>query len=349
MRVKKLDYAQVEYICEQLSMMIGSGIGAADGLELLCGDIPDGSLKAACMEISEAVGKGEPLSQAVRSTGRFPAYAADMITVGEMSGKLEEVLRGLGEYYDERDDIRRALRSAVLHPMVLLLMMTVVMIVLVVMVIPMFADIFSQFDSSVSGTVRSTVELAYNAGMAIMIVLLALIVISAVIALASKFSKNGGMARRLANILPVTRKIAQKLSLCDLTRAISINVSAGISPVDMMMRSNIRSFIRDKKLDARYGDCEKRVIDGESFPDAVINSKLLPPLYARSLKLAYSSGSFEEVWKRISNTYSEEAQRSLMNLTAVVEPVMVVILGILIGAILLMLMIPLMNIMSVLG
>ncbi len=349
MRVKKLDYGQVEYICEQLSMMIGSGIGAADGMELLCDDIPDGTLKAACMEISGAVSKGESLSAAVRSTGRFPEYAADMISVGEMSGKLEEVLRGLAEYYDERDDIRRALRSAVLHPMVLLLMMTVVMIVLVVMVIPMFGDIFSQFDSSVSGTVKNTVELAYNSGIVIMIVLLALIVISAVIAIMSRLSKTGGFVRRLASALPFTRGIAEKLSLCDLTKAVSINVSAGISPEDMIMRSNIRSFIRDRRVAERYSDCEKRVINGESFPDAVLSSRLLPPLYARSLKLAYSSGSFESVWKRISSNYHEETQRSLMNLTAVIEPAMIVILGLLIGAILLMLMIPMMNIMSVLG
>lgn len=349
MRVKKLDNAQVEYICEQLSMIIGSGIGIADGMELLGGDIAEGTLKSACMEIAEAVGKGEALSAAVRGTGRFPAYAADMIEVGEMSGKLEEVLRGLAEYYDERDDIRRALRSAVLHPMVLLLMMTVVMIVLVVMVIPMFGDIFSQFDSSVSGTVKNTVELAYNSGTAIMIVLLALIAVSAVIALVSKFSKSGGVLGRIMSALPVTRGIAEKLSLCDLTKAISINVSAGISPEDMIMRSNIRSFIRDRRVAARYDDCEKRVINGESFPDAVINSRLLPPLYAKSLKLAYASGSFESVWQRVSSTYHEETQRSLVNLTAVVEPAMIIVLGVLIGAILLMLMVPLMNIMSVLG
>ena len=90
-------------------------------------------------------------------------------------------------------------------------------------------------------------------------------------------------------------------------------------------------------------------VNMESFPDAVLSSRLLPPLYARSLKLAYSSGSFESVWKRISSNYHEETQRSLMNLTAVIEPAMIVILGLLIGAILLMLMIPMMNIMSVLG
>ena len=233
--------------------------------------------------------------------------------------------------------------------MVLLLMMTVVMIVLVVMVIPMFGDIFSQFDSSVSGTVKNTVELAYNSGIVIMIVLLALIVISAVIAIMSRLSKTGGFVRRLASALPFTRGIAEKLSLCDLTKAVSINVSAGISPEDMIMRSNIRSFIRDRRVAERYSDCEKRVINGESFPDAVLSSRLLPPLYARSLKLAYSSGSFESVWKRISSNYHEETQRSLMNLTAVIEPAMIVILGLLIGAILLMLMIPMMNIMSVLG
>lgn len=349
MRVKKLDYGQVEYICEQLSMMIGSGIGAADGLELLCEDIPDGTLKMACMEISEAVGRGESLSQAFRSTKRFPEYAADMIEVGEMSGKIEEVLKGLAEYYDEREEIRRALRSAVLHPMVLLIMMSVVMIVLVVMVIPMFGDIFSQFDSSVGDIVKNTVELAYNAGVTIMIVLLALVVICAAAAILSRVSKTGILMRKIISVLPFTRRIAEKLSLCDLTKAISINVSAGISPEDMIMRSNIRSFIRDRRVSERYSDCEKRVINGESFPDAVIDSKLLPPLYARSLKLAYSSGSFESVWQRVSSNYREEAERSLMNATAVIEPAMVIILGVLVGAILLMLMIPLMNIMTALG
>ena len=349
MRTKKLDYAQVDFICEQLSMIIGSGISISDGLELLCQDIDEGALKSACLEIADAAGRGEPLSQAVRSTGRFPDYVADMIAVGEMSGKLDEVLRGLSEYYSEREEIRRALRSAVLHPMVLLLMMTVVMIVLVVMVIPMFADIFSQFDSSVSGTVQHTVELAYNAGMIIMIVLIALVVISGVIALLSKFTKTGNWVRRAASALPMTHGITEKLSMCDMTKAVSITVCAGISPEDMMMRANIRSFIRDRRLAERYDDCEKRVINGESFPDAVINSRLLPPLYARSLKLAYASGSFESVWKRVSSSYSESAQRSLVNLTAVIEPALIIILGLLIGAILLMLMVPLMNIMSVLG
>ena len=341
MRAKRLTYSQVEFLCEQLAMILGSGMSVSEGLGLLCADSDDRVLVSACNEISSEVDRGEPLSQAMRSSGRFPEYAVDMVALGEMSGKLEDVLRGLAEYYEERDEIRRMLRSAVLHP--------VVIIVLVVMVIPMFGDIFSQFDSSVSATVQHTVDMAYQAGLIIMIVLLAIIAVSAVTAVLSAVRKSGGGTRRLFSILPFTRGISEKLALADLTKAVCVTVSAGVSPAEMMLHSDVKSFITDGRIKKKYEDCEKRVIEGESFPDAIISSGFLPPLYARSLKLGYSSGSFESVWRRISGAYSEAASRSLMNITAVIEPAIIIILGLIIGAILLMLMIPLMNIMSVLG
>lgn len=213
MRAKRLTYSQVEFLCEQLAMILGSGMSVSEGLGLLCADSDDRVLVSACNEISSEVDRGEPLSQAMRSSGRFPEYAVDMVALGEMSGKLEDVLRGLAEYYEERDEIRRMLRSAVLHPMVLLLMMTVVIIVLVVMVIPMFGDIFSQFDSSVSATVQHTVDMAYQAGLIIMIVLLAIIAASAVTAVLSAVRKSGGGTRRLFSILPFTRGISESSRL----------------------------------------------------------------------------------------------------------------------------------------
>ena len=107
MRAKRLTYSQVEFLCEQLAMILGSGMSVSEGLGLLCADSDDRVLVSACNEISSEVDRGEPLSQAMRSTGRFPEYAVDMVALGEMSGKLEDVLRGLAEYYEERDEIRR--------------------------------------------------------------------------------------------------------------------------------------------------------------------------------------------------------------------------------------------------
>lgn len=349
MRNKRLNYSQVEFLCRQLAMILNSGIGIADGLELLCTDIEEETIKKACGELMTAINGGDSLSKAIKDSGRFPDYAADMVSIGEMSGKLEEVLTGLADYYEERSEIYRTLRSAVLHPMLLLIMMAVVIIVLVVMVIPMFGDIFAQFDSSVNETVARTVDMAYKSGVIIMIVLLVIIAVSGITVLLSGFAKFSEKLKNFAAVFPLTRGLSEKLSLCYLTRAIAVTVSAGISPTEMLLHSNIKSFIRDKRLAKKFADCERRVLEGESFPDAIIESRLLPQLQARSLKLAYSSGCFEEVWQKISRTYSEEAAQSLVNISAVIEPTIIVILGVLIGAILLMLMIPLMNIMSVLG
>ena len=92
MRAKRLTYSQVEFLCEQLAMILGSGMSVSEGLGLLCADSDDRVLVSACNEISSEVDRGEPLSQAMRSTGRFPEYAVDMVALGEMSGKLEDIL-----------------------------------------------------------------------------------------------------------------------------------------------------------------------------------------------------------------------------------------------------------------
>ena len=99
----------------------------------------------------------------------------------------------------------------------------------------------------------------------------------------------------------------------------------------------------------QISDCLDRVRKGEYFSDAIAESGILPKMYARSLKIAYTSGSFEEVWRKISRRSNEAAQRTVANLLSLVEPAIVLLLAVMIGSVLLTIMIPLMNIMSALG
>ena len=88
---------------------------------------------------------------------------------------------------------------------------------------------------------------------------------------------------------------------------------------------------------------------GEYFADAICSSGILPKTYSRSLKLAYTSGSFDAVWRKISRRSNEESQKTLSNLISFVEPAIVVLLALMIGSVLMTIMLPLMNIMSALG
>lgn len=345
--IRKLNPDETSYFCEQLSLMLNAGMQLNDGVDILREDIGDKRITAVCDLLLEHLNGNETLAQAMESSGVFPEYAVKMVGIGEMTGRLEVVLNGLADYYEDRAELNRTIRSAVLHPLMLLVMMTAVIVVLIVLVIPMFGEIFSQFDSSVTAAVEDTVGLAYGVGAAMLVVLLSIIAVSAAAALLSRIPS---VKRRMANfaaVFPLTGKMSRRFSLSKISGAVSMMVSAGIAPDELLEYA--AALVDDKRLVKRLLDCREKVLSGEYFADVISAAGIFPAMYARSLKIAYSSGSFEKAWRKLAERCSEAAMESASGIVAFVEPAIVIVLTTVIGAILMTVMIPLMNIMSVLG
>ncbi len=343
-KLKKLNYEQTAFFCEQLWLMVNGGMQLDDGLEILADDIDDKNLSAVCGFLAKKVDSGISVSEGAAESGVFPSYAVKMIEIGCMTGKLDETLKGLSEYYEGRADMERTVRYAVFHPIMLLIMMTVVMVVLVVKIIPMFSDIFSQFDVGIGSQVQNIVNVAYSAGEIVLVILLTVILLMGIIVFIPPVKKA---MLRLASVLPFTKGISRTLAQAKLADAMCMMIIGGIQPEEALEQAT--ELITDKKLSAQLRDCLKRVRDGEYFSDAICNSGILPKIYARSLKIAYTSGSFETVWRKISRRSNDEAHRTIANLISMVEPAIVLVLAVMIGSVLLTIMLPLMNIMSALG
>lgn len=345
--IRKLSPDETSYFCEQLALMLGAGMQLGDGLEILCEDLDDKRIMAVCRVLRERLNDGSTLADAMEKSGVFPEYSIKMARIGEMTGQLEKVMNGLSEYYSDRAELRRTVRSAVLHPMMLLVMMTVVIIVLVTLVLPMFGDIFKQFDSTVTAAVQQSVDTAYTVGTVILIVLPVIIIISAAVALLSYIPAfRRGLYSFLA-AFPLTRRMSRKFSLSKISGAMSMMVSAGIAPDEML--SYAASLVDDKKLAVTLLKCRERVLSGEYFAEVISTCGIFPAMHARSLKIAYSSGAFEQAWKKLSDRCGDSALETAAGLVSFIEPAIVIILTAVIGAILLSVMIPLMNIMSVMG
>lgn len=344
---KQLTPAEISYFCEQLSQMLKAGMQLNDGLEILAPDIEGSRVRKICGELSGSIGAGSPLYTAMEQTGVFPEYAVNMVKIGTVSGRLDDVLDGLAEYYENRSNMHSTIRNAVLHPIMLLVMMTAVIIVLVVQVIPMFSDIFARFDSSVSESVEQTVDFALRTGTVIMTVLLVIIAAAVVMAVLAGFAPVRRALASFFSAAPITGGIYRRFSQAQLANAMNVMVSAGIAPEDAL--DNVLLLITDKRLSAQISDCRRRVLEGEAFADALCNAKLFPAIYTRALKISYVSGSFDKTWRKISDRCNEQAEVTASNMIAFIEPAIIIILAAIIGSILLTVMIPLMNIMSVLG
>lgn len=345
--IKKLTYDETAYFCDQLALILNAGMTLSDGIGILGGDIEDKKVALVCKSLLKSLNDGKTLSQAMNDSNVFPEYAVKMTSIGEITGRLENVLNGLSEFYSDRAEMSRAIRSSVLHPLMLLVMMTVVIVVLITLVIPMFGNIFAQFDSSIGETVKSTVDLAYGVGTVMLIVLLVIIALSIIIAVLFKIPSTGRALSNFISVFPPTRKMSRRFSLSKVSGAVSMMVSSGIAPDEIM--ENAAKLVDDKKLSAKLMECRQRVLDGEYFADIISESGIFPTMAARSLKIAYSSGSFEKAWKKISEQCGEAAMDTASNIVSFIEPAIVIALTTVIGAILLTVMLPLMNIMSILG
>ena len=343
----KLNSDEISYFCEQMSMTLNAGIPLVDGLEMLCEDTNDKKESTLFKAMLDCLNSGQSLTEAMDSSKAFPDYAIKMVKIGEITGKLETVLRGLSEYYESRAEIKRTVRTAVLHPLLLLIMMTAVIVVMIAVVLPMFGEIFSQFDSTVGETVQNAVHTAYNVGVVMLIVLLVIIILSLVVAVLSQIPSSKKKLSAFLSVFPFTRKMSKRFSMSKIADAFSMMVSAGISPEEMLELS--ATLVDDRELSQKLLDCRKKVLDGEYFADVISKSGIFPTMYAQSLKIAYNSGSVESAWNRIAEKCEESASETAAGIVSFIEPSIVIVLTTVIGAILLAVMIPLMNIMSVLG
>ena len=147
---KEISNDAIASLCLELSMLLHAGVGMGDGLALMS---QEGGAQHQEMlnDMANQVDLGQPLSAAMREAGRFPAYVVGLVEVGEQAGKVEEALRSLSTYYEERSRMDRRVRSALLYPAVMLALMLVVITVLLVRVLPIFNDVYASLGGSLTG------------------------------------------------------------------------------------------------------------------------------------------------------------------------------------------------------
>ena len=146
----KLDSAGISLFCESVAMMLAAGIQTDEAVGMLSEDIGDVALQATCESVYGRLCAGDTLAVAMKASGAFPRYAVDMVGVGEASGRLEEVLRSLGVYYDEEDRLFAKIRSSVGYPAALLCIMSIILAFTVIIILPVFEDVYVSMAGSLT-------------------------------------------------------------------------------------------------------------------------------------------------------------------------------------------------------
>ena len=317
-------------ISRQLAIMIDSGVSVMEALEAIAMQVRDRSLQDVIEDLQQQVLQGHSLSQAFsRHPGVFSELYIDMVKTAEAGGELSQVMDQLAIYLENNLDIVRKVKSAMLYPIIIVAASLVTMVALVTFILPRFAKIFQDIGAELPATTKALLacsHFATNQWYLLIIGVFGLIV-------GCKLAGRTPAGRRWLDWsklhAPLVGDLVRKIALSRSLRALGTLLSGGVPLITAL--DNAAGAAGNQVIGSVYKFTRTSVETGSSVTDAFKTSKEFPPLLVQMTAVGERTGELPKLLLKVSAFYEKEADAKIKGLTSIIEPVLIVILGALIG------------------
>src|SRR5262245_21449307 len=333
---------------QELATLLKAGMPLVQSLDILRQRVANRTFKAVLDGVHDKVKAGTSLSDAFAAhTGLFPAVYAASLMAGERSGSLDAVIRRYVAYEKVIGAVRRRTVSALIYPVILVVMMTLLIAIIVVRVIPAFSTFYANYDRELPFSTRVIVGVS-NAIVA-NFWFIAIGAVSAV-ALAIWWLNRPGHRERVDRMLlsvPWVGSTVRKFSTSQRARTLATLIGGGIPLVNGLE-------IAGRAMTNRYfgeeiQEVTRRVSEGESFASALLRRQVFPDVAVKMVEVGESTGALQEMLNSLADFYDEEIETEVARFVTLIEPVILVVMGIVIAAVVLALYMPLFELSSVMG
>ena len=331
--------------CSQLALMLRSGIGSEEAVDILAGDAQSAPVKDLLTRLHASLLQGAPLSRALEDCGTFPGYMVRMVEIGQAAGRLDQVLSALSDYYRREADTAASIRRAVLYPAVMAILVALVFLELVTRVLPVFQQVFNQLGVSLSPVAQGLLR-AGEAGKYVGAALVALLAVGAA-ALLLLSRRQAKTARSLESRLLRRGAAGLAVDRSRFSSAMALMLSSGL-PLDESMDRTVR-LLEGAPLAPRLSACRTQMEDGVNFSKAVAACGILDGLQAGLLGAGFRAGVPEQAMEELAARCQAEADDALGRLLSKLEFSLVILLCAAVGLVLLSVMLPLLGVLAAIG
>lgn len=340
---RKLSPEELSSFCEQIALMLDSGMTLYDGIEMLAADenAQEDRFYGRILEGMHATGS---LYESLRQDDSWPQYMVQMVGIGEETGRLEDIMIALSQYYEREGRIRSAASSAITYPLVLGAMLVVIILVLLWRVLPVFNRVLDSL--GVGATEGGSVLMNLGAVVGwVVLALIGLVGIAALVCLVlMKTSHKEKVMALIQKVFPPLKKINQKLSSARVASMLSLMLSSGY-PMESALEMAPYA-LTDADAARRVEGIRTAMAEGATFSEALGQSRLFEDFHNRMIRVGAASGHEPQVMAKIAGIYEEQVEDGFTRLVAIIEPTLVALLSVVIGAILLSVMLPMAGILS---
>ena len=336
---KRVSTRDLAIFARQFAVMIEAGIPIVQALEILAEQTQNGYFSSVISEVRGMVETGKTLAESMEKFPKaFPTLLVQMVAVGETGGALAETLREVATYYEKMDNLKRRIRAAMMYPTIVLVITVLIVGGLLIFVVPQFAKIYADMGAQLPGPTLLVVNLSRVLIHNIIWVIIGTIVL--IVLFKKLLSTKKGKALWDSFILRVIifGPLVRKSSIARFARTLSILLSSGVpilQSLEITAKASGNYVIAEAVMKAR-----EKVGEGKTIGGPLRETGIFPPLVVHLVTVGEQTGRLSEMLDRIATFYEEEVDAAVEGLSSIIEPVMLLFIGVVVGGILIALYLP---------
>jgi type IV pilus assembly protein PilC len=345
---KKVKQRSVAIFTRQLATMIDAGLPLVQSLEILSAQQEENVFKNIIREIREDVEGGSTFAGALKKHPvTFNELYTNLVVAGEEGGILDTILTRLANYIEKSEALKKKVKSALIYPATIVGVAVIVVAILMIFVIPVFENLFKSSGQTLPLPTLIVVTLSKLIKKYVVIFIPAMILL---IFLFRKYyqTENGkAVVDRLLLKIPVFGPLLRKVAVARFSRTLGTLVSSGVPILDgltIVSRTSGNKTIETAILNARAS-----IREGETIAEPLARSGIFPPMVIQMISVGESTGALDSMLSKIADFYEEEVDIAVVNLTSLLEPFLMVFLGVVIGGVVIAMYLPIFSMASAIG
>jgi len=342
----KVGLADLVVFTRQLATMIDAGIAIVQALQALAEQTPNKVMRDVIRDVCSRVESGESYSEALQKHPKvFNRLYVSMISAGEKGGMIAEIMARLATYLENTERLRKKVKTALMYPTAVTVVAIGITVFLLVKVIPVFKDVYSGFGAKLPAPTQALMDVSdlLRNWFVLFLVAAVAIVWGWLAYIKTKSGLEFWDSRRIK--LPIFGSIAHKICLARFTRTLASLIRSGVPILEVLqiVSQTVGNVVMEKAIKTAMGEIER----GEGISVALGKNPIFPSMIIRMLSAGEQTGKIDEMLERVSNFLDGEIEETLSGLMSLLEPILIVVLGVVIGGMVICMFLPIFNLANI--
>ena len=344
----KVTGKDVVIFTRQLSTMIDAGLPLVQSLDILAGQQENPTFKKLLTDIRVDVESGMTFADAMKKHPKvFDNLYCNMIDAGEVGGILDTILNRLAAFMEKSMALKKKIKGAMTYPIICLCIALVITAVILVFVVPVFAKMFADFGSALPVPTQIVVDASNFAKRNFFLMIGALV--ATVVAIKKIYNTEKGRKKMDIMIInaPVFGPLVRKVAVAKFTRTLGTMLHSGVPILDSL--NVVGKTSGNKVIEQAVFRVAESITEGRSIAEPLEETGVFPSMVVQMINVGEATGALDTMLDKIADFYDEEVDQAVENMTAMIEPFMMVFLGGLIGGLVIAMYLPIFKMASVVG